>query len=105
MILMLIFFLEIKRGGTAVKNWIEDSVQKLTSTDSYSNIFENVIFSGSKTQDNKTLNLKTTDRYKGMKKGVPFDMTSQTNSEYQYFEPPREYYCNIEEGERLAKLS
>ena len=64
-----------------------------------------MIFSGSKTIENKKASLKTSERYKRIKKGVPFDMTSQTESESQYFEPPREYYWNIEEGERLAKLS
>lgn len=95
---------ENNRGGSGIKNWIEDSLQKVASPDTY-NIFEKTVFSGSKADEKKKLKVKNACRFKRNKNGKPFELSARSESDACIYEPPRAYYCNMDESERLAKLS
>lgn len=93
-----------KRGGSSIRGWIEDSVQKLGGSDSYSSFFENSVFSTA--QKEKATNVKTKERYRRNKSDNAFGKNGRCNTEeYEVKEPPRPLYFQMDESDRMSKLS
>lgn len=88
---------EPKRSGSNIRGWLEGSVQKLGTSDSYSNFFESSIFSTEQKDPNKK-------RFKRNKDGKPFALSVRCNTE-ENIEPPRPFCYQMSESDRMSKIS
>lgn len=95
-----------KREGSSIKNWAEDSISKFSHTSSASaaNAFENSIFSTAKKID-KRIKIKGKEQYtpnvfERSERSVRWETEENENKE-----PPRRLYRQLDEADRIMKLS
>ncbi|CAI2387057.1 unnamed protein product [Moneuplotes crassus] len=91
-----------RKGGSSIRSVIEDSVSKISGSDSVSNAFNNSIFTSGtkKAKKLKVRNMK--DRYTREKN---LTKTSKAPMDYQLHEPSRNLYKDLSEADRINKLS
>lgn len=84
---------------SGLKGWIEDSISKLSQSNTVSSLFDSSIFSGSKYSD---AGGEERPKYKGKAQNSRlFDQSQFTPSNK---EKPRDYYLKQEPSQRLSKL-
>ena len=88
------------RGGSTIKSVLEDSLNKFSNSETLSNAFENSVFTTAKKKDKKLKIFKNKDHYKRNKNKIS---TNPTN--YTIKEPTRVLYSELDEAERIMKLS
>lgn len=93
---------EPRRGGSGVRNWVDDSIQKSSASETFSNVFENSVFSTAKKQEKKKLRLKNGDKTERKRDTNIFGQS--LTEDYDVKEPPRGLYCDLEESRRISKL-
>ena len=85
-----------------MRNWVDDSAQKSSVSETFSNVFENSIFTTAKKQEKKKLKVKNIDK---TQRNRGTNMFGQSMTEdYEVKEPPRGLYSDLEESRRISKL-
>lgn len=85
------------REGSGLRGWIEDSVSKLSGSNTMTSLFDNTVFSGSKYDNSES---EDRPQYKSKPKKMKVLTKGSINIQG---ERPREYYCQNDTGNRLSR--
>lgn len=91
-----------RKGGSSIRSVIEDSLNTISHSDTLSSNFENNIFTTAKKKDKKLKDRNMKDRYTRTK---PKTKGAKAPVDYQIQEPSRNLYKDLNEADRIMKLS
>ena len=96
-------YVELKRRGSSIRGYIEDSIQKLSASESISNLRDLGIQSPSNKEANKKVVIKNKRQFKSNKDKKPFSFVEKEVRKEEI--PRKNLYSTLEESDRISKIS
>jgi hypothetical protein len=96
-------YVELKRRGSSIRGYIEDSIQKISASESISSLRDLGIQSPSHKESNKKVVIKNKRQFKSNKDKKPFSFVEKKVKKEEI--PRKNLYSTLEESDRISKIS
>jgi len=98
-------YVAVKRGGSSIRSFIEDSIQKISNSETFNTIMDHSILSPERKveETEKKLVTKSRKQFKTAKDKKPFSFTEKRVVKEEI--PKRNLYSELDESDKVSKVS